>query len=413
MINKKNKQIKIAMTFCTLAIVFFSWGVLMSINTIVSPFLQQVFALSDTESMYIQLVFFSSPLIICLPASKLLRQVGYKKSLIIGLTLVAIGSFSIFPSTSLNSYFAVLISIFIIALGVAVLQVIANPFVAQLGTEQHSSQRLTFVSGVNSLGTTLGPLFLSYMLFAPSGGDSLISASQLQLPYFVIGLVMTPLILILLSGVTLDPAISNSCNGVGIPAWRHRHLIFGMVAIFFYTGAEVSIGSFLLQYLNSPSLGGYDLDIAGKYVSLYWGGAMVGRLLGSLAFTHFSARHILIGCTLSAICLLCYVIHSNSSSAAYALILVGLCNSVMYPVIFSLAISKLGSATATGSSLLVMSGIGGAIIPILQAQTIGIYSLQLSFYVPALSYVIILLFGMIGWRPRVISLAGLHKSRVT
>ena len=387
-----------------LSFVFFSWGFLTSLNSVLIPHLQQVFNLTYTQSMLIQAVFFSGPLLVSLPIANLMKSIGYKNALIAGLVLVVLGTLMFYPATVAFSFPLVLVAVFITALGVAALQVVANPFVAYLGDSKTASSRLTMTSGINSLGTTVAPYLGAVVLFSATSLNAYEQAALIQGPYLVSALVIATLAIVI-KNIQLPepPKVEQQINSGALPAWRYRHLLLGLFAIFCYTGAEVGIGSFLVGYLSDANLGGLDRATAGKMVTFYWGGAMVGRLAGSILFRYLNARKVMAINALLAMIFVMMAILLPGRMGGWFLIAVGLCNSIMYPVIFFLALDKLGASTAQASGLLVMAGVGGAVLPMVQALVADQFGLSTSLLIPAISYAAILSYSVVGWKPAIIN----------
>ena len=383
-----------------LSSVFFTWGFLTALNNVLIPHLQQVFQLTYAQSMMIQGIFFSGPLLISLPTARLMKVIGYNNTLLAGLSLIVAGSLMFYPATAAFSISMVLFAVLILALGVAALQVVANPFVAQLGELHSAPSRLTMASGINSLGTTVAPYIGAVILLSDTAENVQQKAELVQLPYLLIALSVIGLMFLIKRAKISEPApLQQNKASITVPVWKHRHLMLGLLALFCYTGAEVSIGSFLLNYLSDANLGGFEREAAGKMISLYWGGAMVGRLSGSFLFRYINARKVLVFNTILAVACILFAVINPGRTGAMALIAVGLCNSIMYPVIFSLAQDKLGSAASQASGLLVMTGIGGAILPFTQALVADSHGLILSLLIPVGCYVIILGYGLYGWKP--------------
>ncbi|PSW22155.1 glucose/galactose MFS transporter [Photobacterium sanctipauli] len=377
-----------------LSCVFFFWGFLTAINTVLVPYAKEAFGLSITQSMLIQTVFFSSPLLVCLPTVRLIRRVGYKLALLSGLGAISIGALSIIPALYIESFLALLGAILVIASGVAMLQVIANPYVVAIGPVESASQRLTFASSINSLGTTVGPYIGAYALF---------SSSSFELPTVMYLAVASAIILVALAIATMNmdepkvnqqPIEEESAGNI----LAHRHLVFGIVAIFCYTGAETSIGSFLVSYLTNYA--GYPQMAAAKMVTLYWGGAMIGRIIGSLIFGKLNPRKILASNTVLAILVTLTAMLKPGSASAIALVALGLLNSIMYPVIFSLALAKVGHLKERASGMLVMAGAGGAIVPLIQTYISETTNMAHSFLIPAGCYLFILIYSALLYRPK-------------
>ncbi len=403
-INTSQSRQGVSLALFLLSSVFFTWGFLTALNSVLIPHLQHVFELSYTESMLIQVVFSSSSLLISLPTARLMGLVGYRNALIASLGLVIIGTVMFYPATQAFSFPMVLLAVLITALGVAALQVVANPYVAAIGDCQTASARLTMTSGINSLGTTVAPYIGAVLLFSAGSLSPQAQAALVQAPYLITAaLVMLLVVTIRLVKLPEPPALSASAEtSASVALWRYRHLLLGAVAIFCYTGAEVSIGTFVMSYLSDAGLGAYDRATAGKLVSLYWGGAMVGRLLGCALFRHVLARKVLLFNAVAAALLLLFAILVPGRAGSWALIAIGLCNSIMYPVIFSLAVDNLGSSTAKASGVLVMAGVGGAVWPMLQALVADSTGLVMSLLVPASCYAVILFYGLAGWKQKLI-----------
>ena len=390
-----------------LSFVFFSWGFLSSLNSVLIPHLQQVFNLSYTQSMLIQAVFSSSPLLVSMPVATMMKTAGYKNALIMGLMLVVLGTLIFYPATVAFSFPVVLVAVFVTALGVAALQVVANPFVAYLGDSKTASARLTMTSGINSLGTTVAPYLGAVVLFSATGLSAREQAALIQGPYLISALLIATLaIVIKATHLPEPPKIAEQAKTGALPAWRYRHLLLGLFAIFCYTGAEVGIGSFLVGYLSDASLGGLDRATAGKMVTFYWGGAMAGRLAGSVLFRYLNARKVMATNAMMAMTFVVLAIVLPGKTGGWFLIAVGLCNSIMYPVIFSLALEKLGDSTAQASGLLVMAGVGGAVLPMVQALVADQFGLSASLLIPAVSYAAIFSYGIVGWKPAIINATG-------
>ncbi|WP_051302939.1 sugar MFS transporter [Psychromonas aquimarina] len=397
-LSKSQPQNRTTAALTLLSSVFFIWGFLTSLNSVLIPHLQQVFQLSYSESMLIQAVFSSSPLLISLPAVKLMHSIGYKNTLLFGLALTAAGALAFYPAADAFSYPLVLLAVLITAMGVAVLQVVANPYAAALGDRSTAASRLTMASGINSLGTTIAPYIGALLLFSAADLSAQDKAELVQGPYLLTAAVITVLIIIMKISFMPEPRqVSVKQKQKTFPAWRYRHLLLGMLTIFCYTGAEVSIGSFLLSYLNQQ--GDYSTQTGAKLVALYWAGAMTGRLLGPFVFRYICARKVLFINALTAAALILSAVVSPGISGGWALIAVGLCNSIMYPVIFSIALDKLGESTAQASGMLVMAGVGGAVLPLMQALLADSSSLVISLIIPAMCYAVIMAYSLFGWRP--------------
>ncbi|MDE1238194.1 MFS transporter [Vibrio aestuarianus] len=397
-LSRKSRR-QIVVTCSLLCCVFFSWGFLTALNSILIPYLQQVFALSYTQSMYIQVIFSASPLLVSLPAANLINSIGYKKALLAGLLLVAMGALLFIPATESVSFGFILFAVAILASGVGAIQVVANPYIAHVGESSKTASRLSMAQGVNSLGTTIAPYLGSVLLFSATATEPGAQIRLVQLPYVGVAVALLLLCVIIFFSEMAEPKHEASKTAVSANSlWQYRQLMFGVVAIFCYTGAETSIAAFLVSYLRNPAIANVDVELAGKLVALYWAGAMIGRLSGSALFLRYNARILLIGCAVTALFFLGIAMIELSYLGAIALIMIGLCHSIMYPVIFSLAVFGVEDKAAA-SGVLVMAGVGGAVLPLIQAIVADNFGLASSLFVPAVSYVYILFYSLKGWQP--------------
>ncbi|KPG69098.1 sugar MFS transporter [Stenotrophomonas geniculata] len=397
--------------------IFFMWGFLTCLNDILIPHLKASFALSWVQAMLIQFTFFGAYFLMSLPAGRLVAAVGYKRGIVAGLAIAGVGALLFWPAAAAHVYGLFLAALFVLATGITVLQVAANPYVALLGDERTSSSRLTLAQSMNSLGTTLAPLFGGLLILSAqprseaqlallSPAEALAyraaEAHSVQLPYF--GLAVVLFLLAAAIWMFRLPAIAGvegrgSAQGSVWEALRHRHVRLGVLAIFFYVGAEVSIGSVLVNFLSSPGIGhGMTEQDATGYVSLYWGGALVGRLLGAALLARLDARHLLGGFALVVVVLLGITVTTRGGVATWAVVSIGLFNSIMFPTIFALAIARLGALTGQASSLLVMAIVGGAVIPLAMGWLADHHGLQLSFLLPVLCYAYIAFYAWKGSR---------------
>jgi FHS family L-fucose permease-like MFS transporter len=380
---------------------FFMWGFLTALNDILVPHLKGVFDLGYAGGAFVQFSFFSAYFLVSLPAGKVIAKVGYKRGILIGLALAGVGALLFYPAASLPSYAFFLSALFVLASGIAFLQVAANPFVAGLGPKEGAPSRLNLTQAFNSLGTTLAPFFGSYLFLATTGERSkLASAEAVRIPY--VGLALT---LFLLAGAVALFKLPRIDSVEGDPgahsirdALRVRHLALGALAIFLYVGAEVSIGSFMVSFLEQPKVGNLDPVTAARHVAYYWGGAMVGRFAGALVLRYFDAGRLLAVFAAVAASLVGIACASTGTLAMWSLLAVGLCNSIMFPTIFTLAVDGLGKLTSRASSLLVMAVVGGAVIPVLFGVMADRFSLQAALVLPAICYGYVVFYGLRGSR---------------
>lgn len=402
-----------------LSVIFFTWGGLTSLNDVLIPHLKAVFEMNYAQTMLIQFTFFSTYLVMSIPSGRLVAQLGYKPSIVAGLLIAAAGALAFYPAAKVPSYPLFLFALFVLASGITLLQVSANPYISLLGAPRGASSRLTLAQALNSLGHTLspaliGPLILSVAVLgseelghlAPAAREAyrLKEAQLVQLPYLGIAvglLVLASLVyLFRLPPLTEATEKADPHRHTFTEVLRYRHLRLGVLAIFVYVGAEVTIGSFLISYITQPSIGHVDRASASNYVAYYWGAAMTGRFIGSFLLRRIEPRRLLAAFALAAIALLATTITSHGALAMWSVIAVGLFNSIMFPTLFTLSIEELGPMTAKASSLLVMAIFGGAVIPQLQGFLADGIGVQRAFVLPALCY------AYIAWYARAGSLHG-------
>jgi MFS transporter, FHS family, L-fucose permease len=400
---------------------FFMWGFITVLNDVLVPHLKSIFDLSYAKVMLIQFAFFTAYFIFALPWAKVVDRVGYKMTMVLGLLTMGVGAFLFIPAASVPSYPLFLGALMVLAAGMTALQVAANPYVAVLGPPETASSRLNLAQAFNSLGTTIGP-YLGGMLIltaAPKTMEivrqmsvearqaySVHEASSVKLPYMVIGLLLIAMALsIALFKLPSMPGAEKHGKIEGESVWKHSHLVLGAIGIFVYVGAEVSIGSFLINYFSQPNIGNLLEVQAAKYVSFYWGGAMAGRFLGSAILQKLRTGTVLGVAALAACLLVLTSMLSVGQVAMWSIILVGFFNSVMFPSIFTLGIAELGPLTGDGSGLLIMAIVGGALIPFAQgwlADRIGIHH---AFILPVICYLYIVYYAFKGSKPKPVSLA--------
>jgi FHS family L-fucose permease-like MFS transporter len=388
--------------------VFFMWGFVTVLNDILVPHLKALFDLNYTQTMLIQFTFFSAYFLMSIPSTRILARVGYQKSIVIGLAVMGGGALLFLPAASVASYALFLTALWVLASGITLLQVAANPYVAQLGPPAKSSSRLNLAQAFNSLGTTIAPYLGGILILSDRSGvtadngaaQKLADAAAVKLPY--IGIAITLFLLAFAISRFRLPSLPDIEEGHGVRTgdsiWRHSHLVFGAAAIFLYVGAEVSIGSFLVNYFTQPAIAGLTERAAAGYVSFYWGGAMIGRFIGSAVLRRAPAGKVLAGAALVASALVWTTVATSGSVAMWSIIAVGLFNSVMFPTIFTLGIASLGPLTGKGSGLMIQAIVGGAFLPVLQgvlADSIGIHR---AFIMPAICYLYIVFYGLQGSR---------------
>ena len=389
----------------SLMVLFFMMGFITCLNDILVPYLKKVFDLTYTQAALIQFCFFGAYAVMSIPSSKIVETYGYKKGMIFGFLVAATGCFLFVPAVALHSYGVFLGALFILATGIVLLQVAANPYVAILGSPDTASARLTLNQALNSVGTFLAPFFGSYFILSALDKAG---SGAVKIPYICIALTLITIALIIsrlklpeIKAADTDADLHND-DTKHASAWNYSHLVMGALGIFAYVGAEVAIGSYLVNYLGLPDVAGLKEAEAAHYVAYYWGGAMVGRFLGAYLLQKFNPGKILAINALFAIVLILTSISSVGSVAMYTIILVGLCNSIMFPTIFTLALKGLGKHTTQGSGILSTAIVGGAIIPVIQASladnpNVG---LRYAFIIPAVCYLYIVWFGLKGHKEK-------------
>ncbi len=393
---------------------FFMWGFLTCLNDVLIPHLKATFDLTYAEAMLIQFSFFFAYFVFALPSGKVIERFGYKKTMVGGLFAMGLGALLFIPAATQPSFPLFLSALIILAAGITALQVSANPYVAVLGPEKTASSRLNLTQAFNSLGTTVAPWFGSVLILsgAPVALDvmrrmpadqlhayRLQQASSVKLPY--LGLAITLFFLGLLIAKFKLPVISavEPHGRVRESVWKYRRLVLGAIGIFVYVGAEVAIGSLLVNYMSQPNIGNVSMRVAARFVSFYWGGAMIGRFIGSAVLQKVRTGRVLGFSALMAFLLVMISMLSFGLIAMWSILLVGLFNSTMFPSIFALSIEGLGPLTGKGSAVLVCAIVGGAIIPELQgvlADHIGIHH---AFVLPALCYLYIAFFAFRSNKP--------------
>jgi FHS family L-fucose permease-like MFS transporter len=366
---------------------FFFWGFITVLNDILIPFLKDSFNLNYTQAMLVQFCFFGAYFIVSPFAGKLIDKVGYQQGIVLGLLTTAVGCVLFYPSAELNVYVLFLFAFFVLASGITILQVAANPYVAALGPDKTAASRLNLAQAANSLGTTVGPIVGAVLILGAATAD----ASAVQGPYLVLAVLLL-LVAIMFRFIKLPRIASvESDETSDASVWNHRSLVLGALAIFLYVGGEVSIGSFLVNYFAESSIGGLSHAEAGEMVAYYWGAAMIGRLVGAAAMNYVAPTKYLSLNALIAIVMIIVSMNTTGSMAMWSILAVGFFNSIMFPTIFTLAVKGLGSLTSKGSGLVCQAIVGGALIPLVQGVAADMIGIQLSFIVPMLCYI------YIGW----------------
>jgi FHS family L-fucose permease-like MFS transporter len=395
---------------------FVMWGFLTCLNDILVPHLKSIFDLTYAQVMLVQFAFFSAYFLFSVPWSKVVNTIGYQRTMVVGLLTMACGAFLFVPAASAASYPLFLTALLILAAGITGLQVSANPYVDLLGKPETASSRLDLTQAFNSLGTTLAPKLGGLLILsaAPLAVEQLRQlapaalhayrvqqAASVKMPYTVISVALV--LLTVLIGRFKLPKIESKLSRAGEKTadsvWKHRNLLLGAIGIFSYVGAEVSIGSFLVNYFGLPEIAGLSAKSAAGFVSFYWGGAMVGRFLGAPILRRVKAGYLLAICTVAAVTLTIVSMVLGGHTAMWTILAVGLFNSIMFPTIFSLGVAELGPLTGTGSGILNMAIVGGAILPVIQGVIADHVGLHHAFVLPVICYLFILFYGLSGSKP--------------
>ncbi len=394
---------------------FFIFGGITSLNDVIIPKLKELFTLNYTQAMLVQFCFFAAYAVIGIPGARLVKKIGYMRGAVAGLLTMMAGCLLFIPASQTATYGVFLLALFVLASGVVIVQVVSNPLISMLGKPATAHSRLTFAQAFNSLGTTVFPIVGSILIL---GSLATVTADQL-------------------SGVELDAyrtaesqAIVNGYLGIAVAlaivaavVWMFRNALkgekheaseglagldllqrprfgFGALCIFLYVGAEVSIGSLIVNYLMQDHVMGLQEQAAGKLIGLYWGGAMVGRFIGSAVLRVLSPGKVLACVSVAAIALLIISTQTTGDVSGYTLLAVGLTNAIMFPTIFTLACEKLGSRAADGSGIINVAIVGGAVIPLLTGIIADVTSsLALAFMLPMACYAVIAGFGFYARKP--------------
>jgi FHS family L-fucose permease-like MFS transporter len=364
-----------------LTTLFFVWGSLTSLNDVLIPFAQNVFNLNLAESFLIQTAFFLAYFIFSIPAAKIIDWIGYKRAIIVGLSTMVAACLLVYPAAKIPSFPFFLTALMILAAGITVLQVAANPYVAVLGSPKTASSRLVLTQAFNSLGTAVFPWVGARLILKESVSAAAQSASQdavvrLYVYFFAIVLVLLAILFAVFKLPRMEAAEHHIGQKVEDSVWKHPNLVFGAIGIFVYVGAEVAIGSSISNYLALDNIGHFASNVAepaarylaakavaARYISIYWLGAMVGRFIGSAVLQKVKTSRVLAFCAIMTALLVTISVASNGQVAMWSMLSVGLFNSIMFPCIFTSGIAELGQLTGDGSGILNTAIVGGAVIP--------------------------------------------------
>ena len=394
---------------------FFIFGGITSLNDVIIPKLKELFTLNYTQAMLVQFCFFTAYLLIGIPGAKLVKKIGYMRGAVAGLLTMMIGCLLFIPASQTATYGLFLLALFVLASGVVIVQVVANPLISLLGKPETAHSRLTFAQAFNSLGTTIFPIAGSALIL---GSLAKVSADQLsgaeldayrtaESQAIVHGYLGIAVALAVVAGAVwlfrnrLQGEKHEASAGLtGFDLLKRPRFGFGALCIFLYVGAEVSIGSLIVSYLMQPGVMGLQEQAAGKLIGLYWGGAMIGRFIGSAVMRVISPGKLLACVAVGAITLILISIGTTGSVSGYSLLAIGLMNSIMFPTIFSLASEKLGPRAADGSGIINVAIFGGAVVPLATGALADLTGhLGFALLLPAACYAIIAAFGVYARRP--------------
>ncbi len=393
---------------------FFIFGGITSLNDVIIPKLKGLFTLSYAEAMLVQSAFFAAYFVVSLPGALVVERSGYMRSAVLGLSIMTVGCLLFVPASGSGNFAMFLLALFVLAAGVTIVQVVANPLISMLGDAATVSSRLTFAQAFNSLGTTIFPfvgstLILRSITQVDAGGLTgtaleafrRVETHVIERTYLGLASVLVVVALVFWRNrrrLAEAPAVAGHLSDA-FTLLRRPRFAFGAACIFLYVGAEVSIGSLLVSFLMQPQVLGLAALQAGEHVPYYWGGAMIGRFVATYILRLFAPATVLACAAAGAAALLGVAATGLGAPSGWALLAVGLCNSLMFPTIFSLASEGLGVRAAEGSGLICMAIVGGAVIPPITGRTADVGDLQIALVVPALCYIGILLFGLYARRP--------------
>jgi FHS family L-fucose permease-like MFS transporter len=395
-------------------VLFFAFGGITSLNDVIIPKLKALFTLSYGEVMLVQSAFFAAYFIISIPAAALVRRVGYMRSAVAGLLTMTVGCLLFIPASSHGLFGLFLLALFVLASGITTVQVVANPLISMLGPARTASSRLTFAQAFNSLGTTIFPYVGSILILgslatidpATLTGVALDAFRGVETQVVVHTYIGLAVALVLLSAVVwlqrkrlVEAAVPHTSILRAFNLLTRPRFAFGTLCIFLYVGGEVAIGSVIVNYLMQSNVLGIEAGAAGKHVSFYWGGAMVGRFIGAWLLRLFAPGKVLACAAAIVVALLTISANTAGLISGWSLLAIGLFNSIMFPTIFTLANEGLGKRAAEGSGVICMAIVGGAIVPLVTGNAADLWGLKAALAVPAVCYLTILTFGWFARRP--------------
>ena len=381
---------------------FFMLGFITCLNDILIPHLKAIFNLNYTQAMLVQFCFFTAYAVMSIPMSKLVEKMGYKAGIIGGFLIAALGCILFYPAAASASYPIFLGALFILASGIVLLQVAGNPYVTLLAPKGKESVMLTLIQAFNSLATTVAPPIGAALIFVDATASQAERISSVQMPY--LGLAGFMILLSVLIGLIKLPdarqiaAEQTESNHDGkTSVWQYKHMVLGTIGIFCYVGAEVAIGSLMVNALEHTA--GLSHDKAAGYLSIYWGGAMVGRFIGAGLMNKIAPnKYLAFNASMAVGLLLLAIAAGGGAVTQWSLLLIGFFNSIMFPTIFSLGTKGLGKFTGAASGIISTAIVGGALVPVLQGFVIDHVGLMISYVIPAVCYVYIVFFATQGYK---------------
>lgn len=395
---------------------FFIFGGITSLNDVIIPKLKDLFTLSYAQAMLVQSAFFAAYFIISIPAAAIVRRFGYMRTAVVGLLTMTVGCLLFIPASSAGVFVIFLVALFVLASGITIVQVVANPLISMLGAPNTAHSRLTFAQAFNSLGTTVFPYVGAILILgslasvdhtqlAGAALDAYRTAETQVVVHTYLGLAIALAVVALLVWFNRNKLVETPAPHTSMMAafglLKRPRFAFGALCIFMYVGGEVAVGSLITNYLMQADVLGIGAQEAGKHVAWYWGGAMVGRFIGAYLLRVFSPGKVLASAAAITIALLLISANTTGALSGWSLLAIGLFNSIMFPTIFSLASEGLGNRAAEGSGLICVAIVGGAIVPLLTGFAADAVGLKMALIVPAICYALILSFGWYARRPAV------------
>ena len=378
---------------------YFGIGFITALNDILVPHFKDLFHLTNVTALLVQFCFFGAYFVMSVPSGWIVGKIGYKSGIVVALSVMGLGLLLFLPASVVIFYPLFLFALFVVGSGLALLQVAINPYIGALGSPETASSRLNLAGGFNSIATTIAPRVGAAFIFIAAGASAAQLAHSVRMPYAILAIcafaMATITAFVQLPDVIEKDGVRSQAGG---GAWNFSHHRLGALAIFFYVGAEVAIGSIMITYLSQPSMGSLSHEAAARYVSLYWGGAMVGRFIGFVVLRKVRAQRALSFVSLVAALLIGMAIATHGHVAMWAVVSCGLFNSVMWPCIFPLSVNRLGRFTSQGSGILITMVVGGAVIPEIQGFLSDTVGYQRSFAIVLLCYVYIFFFAVRGHR---------------